>query len=75
MTMAGDMWFDGFASPWLAEVAPQVFTTARPTPILELGAVLSYGLMALGWALYGLATLRARVFPMRGGARPDRGRA
>jgi hypothetical protein len=64
MTMAGDMWFDGFASPWLAEVAPQVFSTLRPTPILELGALLSYGLMAVGWALYGLATLRARVFPM-----------
>ena len=64
MTMAGDMWFDGFASPWLAEVAPQVFSTLRPTPILELGALLSYGLMAMGWALYGLATLRARVFPM-----------
>jgi len=64
MTMAGDMWFDGFAAPWLAEVAPQVFSTLRPTPILELGALLSYGLMAIGWALYGLATLRARVFPM-----------
>jgi len=64
MTMAGDMWFDGFASPWLAEVAPQVFVTPRPTPILELGALLSYGLMALGWMFFGLATLRARVFPM-----------
>ena len=64
MTMAGDMWFDGFASPWLAEVAPQVFTTLRPTPILEIGGLLSYGLMALGWMLYGLATLRGRVFPM-----------
>ena len=64
MTMAGDMWFDGFASPWLAEVVPDVFTTVRPTPILELGALLSYGLMALGWMFYGLATLRARVFPV-----------
>jgi hypothetical protein len=63
MAMAGDMWFDGFAAPWLAEVTPQVFTTARPTAILQLGATLSYGLMALGWALFGLATLRARVFP------------
>lgn len=63
MTMAGDMWFDGFAAPWLAEVTPQVFTTLRPTPILELGALLSYGLMALGWMFYGVATLRARVFP------------
>jgi hypothetical protein len=64
MTMAGDMWFDGFAAPWLAEVAPLVFTTPHPTAILQLGALLSYGLMALGWVLYGLATLRARVFPM-----------
>jgi len=64
MTQGGNMWFDGFAAPWLAEVAPQVFSTLRPTPIQELGALLSYGLMAVGWALYGLATLRARVFPM-----------
>jgi hypothetical protein len=63
MTMAGDMWFDGFASPWLAEVTPQAFTTARPTAILQIGALLSYGLMALGWALFGLAALRAKVFP------------
>lgn len=64
MAMAGDMWFDGFAAPWLAEVAPQVFTPAAgPTAILKIGATLSYGLMALGWVLYGAATLRARVFP------------
>lgn len=63
MAMAGDMWFDGFASPWLAEVAPQVFTTAGPTFVLKLGAVLSYGLFALGWALFGIAALRAQVFP------------
>jgi hypothetical protein len=63
MTMAGDMWFDGFAAPWLAEVAPQTFTTVRPTAILQLGAVLSYGLLALGWMLFGVAALRARVFP------------
>jgi hypothetical protein len=64
MSMAGDMWFDGFAAPWLAEVAPQVFTTAGPTAILEIGAVLSYGLMALGWVLFGIAAVRARVFPL-----------
>ena len=64
MTMAGDMWFEGFAAPWLAEVAPQVITAGSPTPILELGGLLSYGLMALGWMSYGFATLRARVFPM-----------
>jgi hypothetical protein len=63
MAMAGDMWFDGFAAPWLAEVAPQVFTTARPTAVLQLGATLSYALIALGWLLFGIASLRAQVYP------------
>jgi hypothetical protein len=63
MAMAGDMWFDGFAAPWLAEVAPQVFTTAKPTAILQVGALLSYALIALGWLLFGLASLRAQVYP------------
>jgi hypothetical protein len=62
MTMGGDMWFDAFASPWLAEVAPQVFT-AEKTAILQTGGLLSYLFFALGWVLYGLASLRARVFP------------
>jgi hypothetical protein len=62
MTMGGDMWFDGFASPWLAEVLPQAFT-AEKTVILQLGALSSYLLFALGWVLFGLAGLRARVFP------------
>jgi hypothetical protein len=66
MAMAGDMWFDAFAAPWLAEVAPQVFTTAGPTAILQLGAVLSYGLLAMGWLLFGVAALRASVFPTAG---------
>jgi hypothetical protein len=65
MTMAGDMWFDGFAAPWLAEVAPQVFTSAAaPTAVLQVGALLAYGLMALGWLLFGIAAVRARVFPL-----------
>ena len=28
MTQGGNMWFDGFAAPWLAEVRPQAFTAA-----------------------------------------------
>jgi len=62
MTQGGNMWFDGFVSPWLAEVAPQVFT-AEKTLILQVGALLSYGLMTLGWVLFGAAALRAKVFP------------
>ncbi len=62
MTMGGDMWFDGFASPWLAEVAPEAFTIGA-TPILQIGGLLSYLLFALGWMLFGFAALRAGVFP------------
>ena len=55
--------FDGFASPWLAEVAPRCRRSSarrrpgdwRPGELRPDGA---------GLVLYGLATLRARVFPM-----------
>ena len=29
MALAGDMWFEGFAVPWLAQVAPSVFAATR----------------------------------------------
>ena len=62
MTQGGNMWFDGFAVPWLAAVAPQVFT-AEPTITLQVGALAAYSLFALGWMLFGVAVLRARVVP------------
>ena len=69
MTQGGNMWFDGFAVPWLADVAPQVFD-AEKTITLQVGALAAYLLFALGWMLFGLAVLRARV-----GARGDTGGA
>ncbi len=62
MTMGGNMWFDGFASPWIAEVAPEAFVVGA-TPILEIGGLLSYALIAVGWVLFGVAAFRAGVFP------------
>lgn len=62
MVQGGNMWFDGFAVPWLAAVAPQVFT-AEPTITLQVGALAAYSLFALGWMLFGVAVLRARVVP------------
>ena len=62
MTQGGNMWFDGFASPWIAEVAPQAFA-AGSTTILQIGGLLSYALIALGWVLFGVAAFRAKVFP------------
>jgi len=63
VTMGGNMWFEGFAVPWLADVLPQVFT-AEKTVTLVVGALASYLFFALGWVLYGLASFRARVFPV-----------
>jgi len=63
MTQGGNMWFDGFAAPWLAEVLPQAFTAPKTLP-LQIGGLLSYVPFALGWVLYGLAALRTRALPV-----------
>ena len=63
MTQGGNMWFDGFAAPWLAEVAPQVFD-AEKTITLVVGAIVAYLTFALGWVLFGIALLRTRVVPV-----------
>jgi len=59
---AGNMWFDGFAAPWLAVVAPDAFAAER-TAVLLTGALTSYVLFGLGWVLLGVSVLRARVLP------------
>jgi hypothetical protein len=61
--LGADMWFEGFASPWIVEVSPQVLTAERST-FWVTGYLSSYVLFALGWALFGVASLRARVFPI-----------
>ncbi len=62
MFLAGDLWFEAFAVPWLGDVAPASLHLAGGT--LMIGAFASYVLFAAGWILFGLASLRARVFPM-----------
>ena len=62
MALAGDMWFEGFAVPWLAQVAPSVFAVARTGTLLTAWLV-SVILFSLGWVLFGLTALRARVLP------------
>jgi hypothetical protein len=63
MAQGANMWFDGFAAPWLADVAPQVFTAERSV-ILQVGAMSSYVLFVLGWVLVGIALLRVRAVPV-----------
>jgi len=60
MTQGGNMWFDGFAGPWLAEVAPQAIDSEK-TITLVVGAFTAYLLFALGWMLLGVTLLRARI--------------
>ncbi len=62
MLVAGDWWFETFAVPWLAEVAPQVLEIA-PSGTLIAGGVTGFALFAAGWALFGIASFRSRVFP------------
>jgi hypothetical protein len=64
LTLGANMWFEGFAAPWLVEVAPQI-VTAESKGIWVIGYFSSYVLFALGWVMFGLASLRARVFPVR----------
>jgi hypothetical protein len=62
MLLGGDLWFETFAVPWLADRAPTVLD-AEPTTLLALGAISSYLSFAVGWGMFGLASWRARVFP------------
>lgn len=60
--MAGDWWYEAFAVPRLAEVAPETMDTFASSRLL-LGGLTSFALFGIGWILYGLASVRAGVFP------------
>lgn len=60
--MAGDWWYEAFAVPWMADIAPVAFETGAAGRLL-IGGLTSFALFAVGWALFGIASLRAGVFP------------
>lgn len=62
MLLGGDLWFETFAIPWLADEAPTSLDT-DPTTVLAIGAFASYVSFAVGWALFGIASLRSGAFP------------
>jgi hypothetical protein len=62
MLLGGDLWFETFAIPWLADEAPAALDT-DPTILLGAGAVFSYLSFAIGWALFGIAAYRAQLVP------------
>jgi len=64
VALAGDMWFEGFASPWIARVTPEMFSADRTGSSLVKAWLVTVVLFALVWALFGIASWRARVFPV-----------
>lgn len=60
--MAGDWWYEAFAVPRIAEVDPSVMVGFAQSRLL-LGGLMSFALFGIGWGLYGIASVRARVFP------------
>ena len=63
VALAGDMWFDAFAVPWLVQVAPTVVSADRSGSLLMTGWLISVVLFSLGWIMFGLASSGARIFP------------
>ena len=64
MMLGGDLWFESFAVPWLAEGPLPEVLSSDPSLLFALGALSSYWLFAIGWVAFGVASLRARVFPV-----------
>jgi len=61
--VVGAIWAQLFVAPFLAIEAPRVLDT-KPTGMLALGFTLTFLVfLPLGWLLFGIAALRARVYP------------
>jgi hypothetical protein len=61
--LIGGAWEEAFGTPTLAEIAPQAVSSEGPPKWLGFGFILSGVLFSLGWVLFGVSTLRARVYP------------
>ena len=58
-------WTLAFVVPSAAIEAPAFLDAEETAGPLDMGFMLSGIAVAVGWALFGVATLRARVFPRR----------
>jgi hypothetical protein len=62
MMVFGLFWGEPFLGPLVAKEAPGLLG-AEPSGALAVGSIISIVLFTLGWFLFGLASLRARVLP------------
>ena len=60
--LVGMIWANAFVAPTLAVEAPAVLD-AEPAGPLAFGFILSTTVFGLSWALFGVAMLRARIYP------------
>ena len=73
MLVAGNWWYEAFIGPALREQAPELLTTA-PSGSIIIGAAITSLTFAAGWVIFGLASVRAGVFPAAHGGPDDRRR-
>ena len=60
--VAGDWWFETFIVPQVAATAPEVITGSIGGSMV-VGAAATFGLFAIGWTIFGIATFRADIYP------------
>lgn len=58
----GTWWTNAFVAPVLAQENSRLLETG-PTGVLNVAFTLSFALGAVGWLLFGLVSLRTRVYP------------
>jgi hypothetical protein len=59
--VAGDWWFEAFAVPLIGAQAPEVLNLPAGGSIL-VGALVTAGLFAAGWIVFGVAVFRSGAF-------------
>jgi hypothetical protein len=60
--VVGASWERAFTEPALAQVSPELLAQDPPGWV-NFGFILSFALASVGWLLFGVATLRAGVYP------------
>jgi hypothetical protein len=66
LLVAGNWWYEAFIGPVLRQQAPELLATA-PSGSILFAAIFTGVIFAVGWAVFGLASIRAGVVP-RGAA-------
>ena len=61
--VVGTVWTEFFVVPSLAAEAPEFLDAEEIPGLLNVGFIASYILLSLGWALFGVAALRAGIYP------------